>query len=317
VKLLRENFLLLTISLGILLAWLFPEPGSSLKDWGMTGPLILWIFFCQGLGLQGKEFRGGSQLLKTIAWGAVVSQVLGPLLGYSAGLFLSGNIDNRVGFILMCCMAPTLVSGTVLAIRAGGDGVTALVLAVGINLLGIATIPINLSWSLGAVVRLNTVGLLLNLVLLVLLPAVGGQVVRQWKPDWPRDHQGIIQHGPVVALGIIVYLSCAPQAGRLRELTLEHLAFLLVPAVAVHLSLLAVGYMGARYLFRIRESGCRSLAIVCSQKTLPIAIATWSIALAQTYPLAVLPALVFHPSQVLCDGVIAAFWGKSGNASAG
>ena len=283
----------------------------------MTSPLILLIFLCQGLGLEGKQLLKGSRLLKALAWGVVVSQVLGPLLGYLAVYYLGWHTDNQVGFMLICCMAPTLVSGTVLAIKAGGDGVTALMLAVGINLLSILTIPINLNWSLGAVVRLDTIGLLLKLVLLVLLPALGGQLIRRWKPNWARNQISFIQNGPVIALGIIVYLSCASQADRLRELTLYHLGSLLVPSLAVHLILIAVGYLGARYLFRIQEPGCRALAIVCSQKTLPIAIATWSIAFAQIYPLAVLPALIFHPSQIFSDGLLAAFWGKNSSATVG
>jgi predicted Na+-dependent transporter len=111
-------------------------------------------------------------------------------------------------------------------------------------------------------------------------------------------------------LGIIVYLSCSAQAGRLKELTITHFTSLLLPSVAVHLLLLAAAYTGARYLFRLQEPACRSLAIVCSQKTLPIAIAVWSIAFGEAYPLAVLPALVFHPSQIFCDGVLATVWGK-------
>ena len=276
----------------------------------MTSPLILLIFFCQGLGIEGKELRKASQLFKTLAWGVAVSQVLGPLLGYSAVHILNWHSDNQVGFILICCMAPTLVSGTVLAIRAGGDGLTGLILAVGINLLGILTIPLNLNWLLGAVVRMDAVGLLLKLVVLVLLPAVGGQFLRQRKTAWAKRQRRLSQNVPIAALGIIVYLSCSSQADRLRELTLGHLGTLLIPSVAVHLSLLIVGYLGARYLIRIQESGCRSLAIVCSQKTLPIAIAIWSIAFAQVYPLAVLPVLVFHPSQILCDAILAAIWGK-------
>lgn len=310
-KLLRENLLLLTITLGILLAWLFPELGRLMKHWGMTSPLILFIFFCQGLGLERKELRKESPLLRTFAWGVVVSQVLGPLLGYFAVRFLNWPTDNEVGFMLICCMTPTLVSGTVLAIRAGGDGVIALILAVGINILGIFTIPISLNCALGAFVRLDTMGLLLKLVFLVLVPALGGQLIRHHKPIWARNLHGFIQIGPVAALGIIIYVSCSSQADRLGELTLGHLGSLLIPSLAVHLILLIAGYLGARYFFRIQESGCRSLAIVCSQKTLPIAIAIWSIAFAQSYPLAILPALVFHPSQIFCDGILAALWGKS------
>lgn len=248
-----------------------------------------------------------------MGWGFVISQIIGPLLAYAFVNFLDWRSDNQIGFMVICCMAPTLVSGAVLAVRAGGDGATALILAVGINLLGILTIPLNLQWSLGAVVRLDTPGLLLKLVLLVLVPAVIGQAIKRFQSDWASQQQRFIRTLPVVALGIIVYLSCSSQADRLKELTFSHLGSLLLPSVVVHLLLLAAGYTGARYLFQFQEPTCRSLAIVCSQKTLPIAIAVWSIAFAEAYPLAVLPALVFHPSQIFCDGVLVTFWGRGGD----
>ena len=281
-----------------------------LKRWGMSSPLIVAIFFCQGLGFERGELQRKSQLTKAIVWGFVISQTFGPLLAYAAVHLLNWQSDNQIGFMLICSMAPTLVSGAVLAERAGGDVATAIILAVGLNLLGIVTIPLNLKWSLGAVVRLDTVGLLVNLVLLVLTPAVIGQIIKKVLPDWTGRQQRFIRTVPLLALGIIVYLSCASQADRLRELTLNHLGSLLLPSLAVHLSLLTAGYTGARHLFHLQEPACRSLAIVCSQKTLPIAIAVWSIAFAQAYPLAVLPALVFHPSQILCDGMLATFWIK-------
>jgi predicted Na+-dependent transporter len=309
-KLVKENLLLLTISFGILLAWFLPEPGRVLKHWGMANPLILAIFLCQGLGLEGEELQRKSQLAKALGWGFIISQAFGPLFAYTAVHFLNWQTDNQIGFMLICCMAPTLVSGTVLAERAGGDGVTAIILAVALNLLGIVMIPLNLQWSLGAVVRLDTVGLLVKLVLLVLIPAVIGQTIKSVQPDWAREQQRFIRAVPLLALGIIVYLSCASQVDRLKELTVGHLGSLLLPSLVVHLSLLSAGYAGARYLFHLQERACRSLAIVCSQKTLPIAIAVWSIAFAESYPLAVLPALIFHPSQILCDGVLASYWVK-------
>jgi predicted Na+-dependent transporter len=279
----------------------------------MSNPLIIAIFFCQGLALEGRELQRRSQLAKAMGWGFVISQIIGPLLAYAFVNFLDWRSDNQIGFMVICCMAPTLVSGAVLAVRAGGDGATALILAVGINLLGILTIPLNLQWSLGAVVRLDTPGLLLKLVLLVLVPAVIGQAIKRFQSDWASQQQRFIRTLPVVALGIIVYLSCSSQADRLKELTFSHLGSLLLPSVVVHLLLLAAGYTGARYLFQFQEPTCRSLAIVCSQKTLPIAIAVWSIAFAEAYPLAVLPALVFHPSQIFCDGVLVTFWGRGGD----
>lgn len=312
-KLIRENLLLLTVSLGIFLAWFFPEPGVWLKEWGAVGPIIVLIFFCQGVGLEGKMLGKRAELLKILSWGFVVSQIMGPVLGYLFVHSLNWQSDKQVGFILICSMAPTLVSGTVIAGRAGGDGASAIVLAVGLNVLAIVAIPANLQWSLGAVVEVDEVGLFLKLLFLVLVPAVAGQFLGRWKPAVARRGGGLFRLVPIIALGTIVYLSCSSQAHRLKEVSSVQLGSLLAPSVLVHLALLGAGYAGARYPLGIQESACRSLAIVCSQKTLPIAIAIWSVTFAQLYPLAVLPALVFHPSQILLDGILATFWrAKSG-----
>jgi predicted Na+-dependent transporter len=207
-------------------------------------------------------------------------------------------------------MAPTLVSGVVLAVKGSGDAATALILAVGLNLLSVVTIPVNLQWSLGAVVRLDSGGLLVKLILLVLVPAVVGQFLRQRHPGRAYKADRFIRTVPIAALAIIVYLSCSSQADGLRELSLSTLGVLLAPSVSVHLILLTVAYGVGNHVFQIEKRACRSLAIVCSQKTLPIAIAVWSIAFAQLYPLAVLPILVFHPSQILCDGLLVTIWGR-------
>ena len=207
----------------------------------MSNPLILVIFFYQGLGLEGRELQRRSQLVKAIGWGFVISQVIGPLLAYASVHFLNWRGEDQIGFMVICCMAPTLVSGAILAGRAGGDAATALILAVGLNLLGILTIPLNLQWSLGAVVHLDTAGLFLKLVLLVLIPAVTGQAIKRLKPGWAGQAERFIRIVPLVALGIIVYLSCSSQADRLKDLTLSYLASLLLPSVVVHLLLLVAG----------------------------------------------------------------------------
>jgi predicted Na+-dependent transporter len=154
-------------------------------------------------------------------------------------------------------------------------------------------------------------GLLVKLVLLVLTPAIIGQAIKRMQPGWAGRQERLISTAPVVALGIIVYLSCSSQADRLKELSVSHIGSLLLPSVIVHMVLLVVGYTGAKYVLRLQEPAGRSLAIVCSQKTLPIAIAVWSIAFSELYPLAVLPALIFHPSQILCDGGLATLWARN------
>jgi predicted Na+-dependent transporter len=85
---------------------------------------------------------------------------------------------------------------------------------------------------------------------------------------------------------------------------------LVVPSLLVHYALFAGGYVIARKLLDRPATQATSLAIVVSQKTLPVAIAIWSTELAERYPLALLPPMVFHAAQVYCDSLLARPWAK-------
>lgn len=309
-KFIKDNLLLFSIFGGILLAWIWPVPGRELKEWGLVSPLIVLIFLCQGFGLDAARLKAGGGLLKAFLWGLVVSQVLGPLAGVGLARLMPFSSADQVGFILMCCMAPTLVSGAVLAVKAGGESASALLLAVGLNLLGVLTIPLNLRWSLGAVVEIDTAGLLFQLVFLVLIPAVAGQVARRKFPGWRPVGEQVARYAPMVIFGLVMYVSIAAQTEMLHNLRWRQFLLLAAAAALAHGALLVAAYAGGRRMLGLPEDVSRSVAVVTSQKTIPIAIAVWTLAFASSYPLAILPPLVFHPTQIIMDGVIASRWAQ-------
>jgi predicted Na+-dependent transporter len=87
-------------------------------------------------------------------------------------------------------------------------------------------------------------------------------------------------------------------------------AVIALPALAVHYSLMLIAYAGARSLLGATRARSTALAVVCSQKTLPVAIAVWSTEFAVRHPLAILPAIVFHMCQVYGDGFFAGPWSR-------
>jgi predicted Na+-dependent transporter len=306
--LIKQNLLLAGIITALALAWAMPGPGIILEGYKLSSYFIILIFLFQGAGLTGRQLLSKKQLLGLLVWGAVVSQLLGPVTGYAVVKLLGWEADLYVGFLLICCMAPTLVSGIVMATRAGGDAQSAIFITVALNLLAIFIIPLNLSWLLGAVVPVDQGGLFFKLVTLVLIPSLAGYLFRQWRGEWVERGRGLIQYGPIAALAVVIYLTLSPQAERIREVEALQIAAILLPSLLAHLVLLLAGYFGGRYLFRIEEAANRSLAIVCSQKTLPIALAIWTVTFAQAYPLAIIPPLVFHFGQIITDGLIVNRW---------
>lgn len=309
-NMIKDNILVFGIVLGLVLGCVLPGPGLLMNAWHLGPVLIGLIFFCQGMAFKPNEAPGGSELIRLMIWGLILSQVLGPLAGLAGAHLFPLDEQGGMGLILMCSMAPTLVSGAVLADRAGGDWAAGVILAVGLNLIAVLTIPFNMGLLLGQSVEIDATGLLVKLVGLVLVPAlIGHGLGRAW-PAGVIKLATVLKYVPVVGIATLVYKSVA--ANNEALLSMEPMVFLVLLAAALgaHMLLLVIGYAGARHLMKLPGASARSLAIVCSEKTLPMAVAVWTLTLADQYPLSLMAAIVFHPSQVVVDGLIAAWWVK-------
>jgi len=303
-----NNALVVAVSGAIGLAFLLPAPGQWVAAFPVTTPMIMLIFVCQGIGVRTEELRALRALLGLTCWGALVALVAAPSLCVLAAHVAGWQGDARVGFILAGCMGPTLVTGVVIATQANGQRTTAIVLTVVLSLLTVVTIPLTLRWALGQSVAIDRGGLLLKLVVAILLPAMAGHLLGVHCPARTRRLAGVIKYLPVVLLGTLVYLSLAEQAENLREMRWRLAGQLLVASLVVHYTLLALAYGGARWLLGAGEARSRAVAIVTSQKTLPVSVAIWKIAFAVHFPLAILAPIIFHMTQVYADGLVARWW---------
>ena len=315
-KLVRDNLLILTLLAATLLACLAPRLGLRLQELGVVPALIMAVFLCQGASIDGLTGQSALSGLRAGVWGLLVAHAAAPVCGWLAMRALGWQADDRVGFLLMCCMAPTLVSGVVITAQAHGDRTLALFLVVGLNLASVLTVPFNLRWTLAADIGLNPWSLLGKLVIYLLLPGLLGHWLRRQWPAFAQRHTPFIKYAPVVFLGVTVYISICQQADAVMHLTGGRLLALLVPAVGVHYALLALAYFGAPRLAGVGEPQRRAVAIIASQKTIPVAVAIWTTEFATTYPLALVPALVFHLSQIYGDGLLARWWVRRDRARA-
>ena len=72
----------------------------------------------------------------------------------------------------------------------------------------------------------------------------------------------------------------------------------------------AIAQVVSRRVLGLSEAVSRSLAMVCSQKSLVVALAIWSLAFAQAHPGASLPPLLYLISQFLLGGACASWWAR-------
>ncbi len=307
----KKNLLMFAVTLATLLAAVAPALGLFLESFGISKLFVIVIFVLQGLGLEVHSFKNRAELGRAAVWGTLVAYGLGPLFGYVLIRSMHWDDADRVGFILICCSTPTIVSGIVVATRAGGDAATALLLTVLVSALGILSLPLNLGWTLGAIYPLDQLALAKKLLFFILLPVLVGVFLRARFPGLGERSVELRKHGPVLLLGLTVFASLSPFSVSIRALSFMRVLGLLWPALLVHGLLLGAAYYLGRSVWRMSEKVTLATAFVTSQKSLPVAIAVWSGVMASKYPLAIIPPLIFHPAQIIFDTFVARFFNKA------
>ena len=307
----NKNILIVAIVSASVLGFVIPEIGQQLYDLNFIPALIFTVFLCQGTSVESSKLKEWKHYLKGLTLGFVVSQVLAPILAYFLMSMVDWQEDYVVGFFLISCMAPTLVSGTVLTQQAKGDTSLAIVLTVILNILAVFTLPINLKLTLGKLVEVPSGELFYKLFFFVFVPSVIGYFVRIKKTDWVKSKKTWVKYIPIVCLSLPIFMSTAKQVERIKaafsyDTFLSFAGFSLIE----HLLLFIFAFYVASKLFKLPMDRCRALAIVSSQKTIPITIAVWSSVFAESYPMALVPAIIFHFCQIYADGIITNKWGK-------
>ncbi len=308
-RLLKDNLILFCVLAGLGLAWAAPMVGRQLAASGLATAGIVLIFVCLGFGLDLKTRPSPGEL------GSGFLGLGGLPVARAPGRLADGSPfplppADRVGLILVCSVAPTFVSGAVMAAQAKGDFALAMLLAVGINAIAVFSIPLGLSLTLGASVSLDAWSLLGQLVRLVLLPVLAGQGLRLWRPGWVAPTRGLVKNLPLVCMAAIIFVSTAPRREEIMAIEAGRLLWLALAAALAHLALLWAGDAGSRRLLGHRTAIARSVALVSSQKSLPLSIAVWAMALAGEHPGALMAPLVFHTTQILLDGGVASWWAR-------
>lgn len=300
------NIIIVAVVGATLLAFILPSAGKELSAYNLTSPLIIIVFFCQGTGVVKLRLSNLKLYSKALLIGFIISQVMAPILAYGYVKMFDWQGDSLIGLILICTMAPTLVSGTIISEQAGGDKTASLLLTIIINILAVFTVPFNLSWTLGQEVSLEVLPLLTKLVSLVLIPALIGYFFRSKSEKLVSTNKNFFKYTPVICLAAVIYISMCKHIETMRNLTVSMIFEYTVASLIIHIILLYMAYYAAMAL-KTGKSTAKSVAICCSQKTIPITIAIWTSFFSQ-YALALLPAIVFHMAQIYCDGFIAKKW---------
>jgi sodium/bile acid cotransporter 7 len=148
----------------------------------------------------------------------------------------------------------------------------------------------------------------LGLILLVVLPIIVAQVLRQWRPigSWATRHKrslsGLAQLG-VLSMVFIGAVGCGLRLQEVTDnqiLTFRNVTVMIAGVAAVHVTLLLMGF-GSGRAFSLPREDTIAVAFAGSQKTLMVGA---FLALA-VGPLAILPMVAYHAVQLVVDTLVA------------
>jgi len=246
------------------------------------------------------------------AWlGTFMNAGICPLLGWLASRLLPTEL--AIGVIVAASVPCTLATAAVWTRRAGGNDAVAFLVTMITNLACFLVVP-GWLWLLSGVrADVDYRAIVEGLILLVVVPIVLAQLLRQWQPlgssatRHKKSLSWLAQIG-VLTMVLIGAVSCGEKLEAVDGnsiLTATNLIYLFAGVAAVHVTALWLGLRLSRALgFPWPDS--IAVAFAGSQKTLMVGA---YVALA-VGPLAILPMVAYHAVQLFVDTLIADRWAQ-------
>jgi sodium/bile acid cotransporter 7 len=294
------------------LAFALPEIGPVIKQYNILNIGIFLAFLLTGLSLETSTVLDQLKDVKVLAAALFSSLIFFPAAAfYAARFFLSAWPDFVMGALIIGAAPVTVASGTVMTAMAGGNVPLSLFICVLGNFAAIFTIPFMLNLILAvdnAAMELPILQMLAGLTLKVLLPTIIGQVLRPRVKHLLPPHKAKMSIFNQCIVLLIILNAVASSADSILDVG-PVLFLVLSFMIGLHVFMLAFNY----YLGRIIGLDLPSIAaftIHTSQKTLTVSYLVWAGYFAAAYPMALIPAIVYHLTQMIMDTLVAHRFGR-------
>lgn len=294
------------------LAFALPEIGPVIKQYNILNIGIFLAFLLTGLSLETSTVVDQLKDVKVLVAALFSSLIFFPAAAfYAARFFLSAWPDFVMGALIIGAAPVTVASGTVMTAMAGGNVPLSLFICVLGNFAAIFTIPFMLNLILAvdnAAIELPILQMLAGLTLKVLLPTIIGQVLRPRVKHLLPPHKAKISIFNQCIVLLIILNAVASSAHSILDVG-PVLFWLLTFMICLHVFMLVFNY----YLARIIGLDLPSIAaftIHTSQKTLTVSYLVWAGYFAAAYPMALIPAIVYHLTQMIMDTLVAHRFGR-------
>ncbi|KAM7457494.1 hypothetical protein BLSTO_01751 [Blastocystis sp. subtype 1] len=303
--------LLLAIGIGIF----FPQPGIVMSKTPFSNFCVFMIFIISGIKLDTSSVKTALHYWPYFLMGLAIILLVTPFMGYLVLLIPLKTREMTVGIAVMCCCPTVLASAAILADQCGGNFALALLLSVMSNLLGVFISPVTTSLlfrSSGTSFKLDIVSLLIELLTIIALPMVIGYCAQLFIPAvarFAKRFSSLLKVLSSLFLCLVPWVKMSASSDKLKTMSLVDLALSIVIIIVVHYVFLLFTELVCK-LTKSPTPITKSLALSCSMKTLPIAMTIISFLPPEvgSQGLMLLPAILFHFTQLINTSFLSVFW---------
>ena len=292
------------------MAFVLPTTASSINFVWLKAALIFSIFICQGMKSDLKRLSKFKSCAKAIIIAILASQLIAPLIAFILISSLNWHDDYAYGIMLMSCTGCTIASGIIISEQAKADLELAILITVILSLISVLIIPINLSWTMKSSNHNSGIflDLLIKLSLYILLPWFIGQVIKTILHERIVKLKHALKVLPIVSLAILVFISIGSHSQKISSISFDTVLVILAASLSIHYATMLTALLVSK-VASLNFSESKAIAILSSQKTLPVAITVWVTQFSDKN--FVLSIIIFHLSQILGDSLLAKRWAKS------
>lgn len=270
------------------------------------------ILFLMAITLNSGRLLDSLRRPAAVLFASGVNQVLIPLLCLPL-LSLQTVPDLKSGLLIAASVPCTMAAASVWTRRANGNDAVSLLVTLLTNGFCFLVTPAWITFgsvyfdTADASTALSYHELVVRLVVAALLPAIFGQLCRMAESvrTFVDQQKSVLSNMAQMVILLLVFISAFKGGERfdVEQSPFTHTAMLIVWAscIAIHLAGMWLAWHGSG-LLGFLESDRRAIAIAGSQKTLPIGLL---VADATGMPLAIIPMLMYHATQLLIDTWIA------------
>lgn len=284
------------------LSLLEPSSFKWIDTWAIN-PMLGVIMFGMGLTLSPHDFKIVLSRPKDIFIGCFAQFTVMPLLAWGLTYLFSLPKELALGVILVGC-CPGGTASNVITYLAKGD----LALSVGMTATSTLLAPVMtpfLVWLMaGTMVNVDTIGMLLSIVYVVIAPIIFGLLCQRFIPKLTKRVTPNLPAFSSVAIALVVGIVVAHNADRLM---LGGMVVIIV--VIIHnLMGLLVGFIIGKIL-QLTRPKCVALSIEVGMQNSGLASSLAVLHFA-SYPLATVPGAIFSVWHNISGALAAKFFNK-------